>query len=507
MRAIRAAHPCLTTGPAAEPDADGVRLTCVKPCGHFAALCAAVGAEGAARAAAVGEGGSTRLKYVTSEKGTKKAFHEALRKGFGLEATVVEGLVEVRRSAAGHKRKRRGEAAAGAVPHTHFVLKKRGYAWFAARHILSRHLRVPEEHVQCAGIKDKKGVTLQWCSARGAHGDALSKFNVGADVGGAADDLTGQLQAQDEEPPSMSVSRIAYATKAVATGDLSGNRFRIRVREALASAPEAAVRSSVAAIADRGFPNYFGPQRFGLAVKEGITLPGVLLALGDWRGTARSVLAPTSGDRGPALEAKQLLQDGGEDWGGPKVWEDALGKLPLGCAAERSLLQGMLTHPQHPEKWLWKVPHSVRELWVHAAQSWVWNRALRDRLRVHGSAVLKGDLVQPAAAAAPVPCSDPGECSVWDVVLPKPGGGAVFPQGPAGDFYTAVLSELGLPRDTWAGAKSMGIHLSKDYRRAVVRCSDAEVAFDGSDAVVAFSLPPSSYATVCLGTMMKKFLA
>jgi tRNA pseudouridine13 synthase len=103
---------------------------------------------------------------------------------------------------------------------------------------LARAAGVDVREVGYAGLKDRQAVTRQ-------------AFTLPLPEGGALGDV---------HLPGVRVLKAEPTERKLRTGQLSGNAFRIRLRDA--PAPEAA-----AAVLERllrlGLPNYFGPQRFG----------------------------------------------------------------------------------------------------------------------------------------------------------------------------------------------------------------------------------------------------
>ncbi len=104
-----------------------------------------------------------------------------------------------------------------------------------------------------AGLKDRRAVTVQW-------------FSVPAGKRGPAD------WSRLEHGEFTVLEAIAH-TRKLPRGALAGNRFSIRVRALAGDA--AAIGARLEAIARRGVPNYFGPQRFGrgAANLERLTAP------------------------------------------------------------------------------------------------------------------------------------------------------------------------------------------------------------------------------------------
>lgn len=129
----------------------------------------------------------------------------------------------------------------GVGDHQLLQIEKRGLnSVDVARH-LARHAGVPSREVGFCGLKDRRAVAVQW-------------FSVGP-AGGAAPDwsaLTGDR---------LRVLRVARHRRKLRRGSHTGNRFTIRVRGLAVGPSDLQLR--LAAVRERGVPNYFGAQRFG----------------------------------------------------------------------------------------------------------------------------------------------------------------------------------------------------------------------------------------------------
>jgi tRNA pseudouridine13 synthase len=111
---------------------------------------------------------------------------------------------------------------------------------------VARRLEIPVGEIGTAGLKDRRAVTRQMVSVPGA-------------VEGRLDQLPGD---------GIALLKTSRHTNKLKPGHLHGNRFRILVRDVL---PEAAERLPplIDSLRRHGFPNYYGPQRFG---RDGETL-------------------------------------------------------------------------------------------------------------------------------------------------------------------------------------------------------------------------------------------
>ena len=136
-----------------------------------------------------------------------------------------------------------GFAPSGQGAHLLLRVRKVGAntAWVARE--LARAARCRPHDVGYAGLKDRNAVALQWFS--------VPRPRAPLELAGLRGEGFEVLEAH------------AHARK-LPRGALAGNHFRIRLRGAGAAEElAAALRPGIEAIARRGVPNYFGPQRFG----------------------------------------------------------------------------------------------------------------------------------------------------------------------------------------------------------------------------------------------------
>ncbi|MBV8404809.1 MAG: tRNA pseudouridine(13) synthase TruD [Gammaproteobacteria bacterium] len=136
-----------------------------------------------------------------------------------------------------------GFVPAGRGAHLLLKVRKRNAntQWVAGE--LARFARCRPAEVGYAGLKDRRAIAVQWFS--------LPQPRAPLDFA--------QLRATDFE-----VLEAHPHTRKLPRGALVANRFAVRIRahgEGAGLAAQLAAR--LAAIAQRGVPNYFGPQRFG----------------------------------------------------------------------------------------------------------------------------------------------------------------------------------------------------------------------------------------------------
>ena len=127
----------------------------------------------------------------------------------------------------------------GSGPHLWLHVEKRDRTTRDVVRDLARALGVADRDVGHAGLKDRAAVTTQWLS-----------FPVARDP-----------DPRSLDGPGHRVLAVSRHGNKLRTGHLRGNRFAIRVR----GGDPARALACAAALRERGFANFFGPQRFGAA--------------------------------------------------------------------------------------------------------------------------------------------------------------------------------------------------------------------------------------------------
>lgn len=128
--------------------------------------------------------------------------------------------------------------------HAYLYIEKRCLSTIPVAQWLSEQLQIPLLDVGYAGMKDKHGLTRQWFSVRQPRlAEALDAEKLSLDQG-------------DEQIKILASHR---HHRKLRRGEHHGNRFRIVLRGLNASIDCQTLAQQVKA----GFPNYFGPQRFG----------------------------------------------------------------------------------------------------------------------------------------------------------------------------------------------------------------------------------------------------
>ena len=380
---------------------------------------------------------------------------------------------------------------------------------FARR--LAAAIGASRERVSWAGTKDRNAVTTQLFTVRGA---------TPADLPALGD--------AELEP----VGRLG---RDLTFGDLAGNRFAVRVREADRPGNAAAVTAALRADTDGeagdptvAVPNYFGHQRFG-SERRVTHEVGLCLLRDDPRGAVLAYCGSPSDAEPDDTRSARAFVDEQAGTTAPR-WGEAAGRMPGPMDHERGMLSRLaerdVTAESPDEDWLWAlsaVPSALRRLFVNAAQSLVFNRVVSARLErgLPLSEPVAGDVVAFASRSGPdgaPPRADPDRTQRVDadrvdvvsrhcrrgrafVTAPLVGTETSLADGDPGDLTRAVLDDLGLDPadfDLAEAFASTGTRRAVQVRTAVCREAAADDGYR-----LRFALPPGSYATVLCREYLK----
>jgi tRNA pseudouridine13 synthase len=329
---------------------------------------------------------------------------------------------------------------------------------------------------------------------------------------------------------------VGRAGRDIYFGDLAGNEFQIRVHDVDAPENASAVTDALRAWggiedddtlneddAERvAVPNFFGQQRFG-SQRPVTHEVGLAIARGDWKGAVLAYVAnPNEAEREGTREAREVAATGD--------WQAALDVYPRRLRYERTMLHKLIerdaSDPEDYRAALEALPSNLQALFVHAAQSYVFNRVLSERLRrgIPFHRPVAGDVVCFADADAPddLPVPDPDRAQRVDerrvdtvarhcergrafVTAPLVGTDTDLADGEPGEIERAVLDDLDLEP---ADFDRPGEFESTGTRRAIrvttpitVDAVDDREDRDDADRDAlefSFTLPSGSYATTVL---------
>lgn len=355
---------------------------------------------------------------------------------------------------------------------------------------LGSNLRIGRGSVGFAGTKDGRSVATQLMSFRASLDDVVAL-----------------------EIPDVRVLSAYRSNRAISIGDLIGNGFSIKVGDIAEGIDVESICGQVSHRVEGigGFPNFFGIQRFG-SVRPITHQIGKDLVRGDFEGAVMRYVANPMGNGSEGDDARRTLQE-------TRDFRRAMAELPAKFTFERVMVAHLVERPDDYLGALRRLPRNLLMMFVHAYQSYMFNRMLSERMRrnlpihepVEGDFVLPLDKNGVPDQANPVDVTadnlekarrnaSEGKAFVSGVLY---GAESAFAAGVMGEIEREVVEGEGLaPQDFQivglreASSKGSRRELLAPVKNLGIKIEEDGVRFD-------FSLNKGCYATCLLREFMK----
>jgi len=365
------------------------------------------------------------------------------------------------------------------------VIEKRGIDTLTAAVMLSKKLKIPLKHVGFAGLKDTRAISRQ-------------RFTV---------KVPENFDVYSISSEKLKVIDVYRAKKHLRPGMLLGNSFTIRIRDLDVSVREAEdlLRGTLSQLSELGgAPNFYGYQRFGVN-RPNTHIVGKLLIQGDYEKAVMEMLAtPYPNEPEDHKEARAFLAE-------TMDFKRALKKFPRSLIFERLMIRWLIKRPGDYLGSLKRLPRYVLTLHVDAYLSYIFNKALSERLRKLGSLrrVVEGDIIAKCDAYGnPVRptfiAKSPLELGEDQVVLAfVPACVKVKPEGYMNELVLSLFKKEGL-EPPFKSLESLGLQGRMGLlRQLAFKPRDLSYTVKDDALEMKFALPKSSYATALLREVMK----
>ncbi|XP_069346981.1 pseudouridylate synthase PUS7L [Eulemur rufifrons] len=462
-----------------------------------------------------------------ANKDHRKAVHHFVNKKFGnlvetksfpelnYNANNLNVVITVRFREKAHRHGKRSllECQERKDIYTAFTLQKENLEMFEAIGFLAIKLGVIPSDFSYAGLKDKKAITYQAMVVRKVTPERLKNIE------------------KEIEKKRMNMFNIRSVDNSLRLGQLKGNHFDIVIRNVKNQINDSVnlrerILEAIENVKNKGFVNYYGPQRFGKGRKVHTDQIGLALLKSEMVKAIKLFLTPEDLDDPVNRAKKYFLQT-----------EDAKGTLslmPEFKVRERALLESLHRFGMMEEgcvqAWF-SFPHSMRIFYVHAYSSKIWNEAVSYRLATYGSRVVEGDLVcleediddehLPNSKVHLVTKEEESAntYAIHQVVLPVLGYNIQYPKNKVGQWYHEILSRDGLQTCRFK-VPALKLNVPGCYRQILkhpynlsyqlkedhdidVKTEDSHIDEATLSLLISFDLDSSCYATVCLREIMK----
>ncbi|KAL7600373.1 hypothetical protein Lser_V15G22246 [Lactuca serriola] len=359
--------------------------------------------------------------------------------------------------------------------------------------VIGKMLGIQPRAFGFSGTKDKRAVTTQRVTVFKQRANKVANLN--------------------KRLIGIKVGDFSYVNEGLLLGQLHGNRFTITLRGVVADS-EDTVKAAADALGKHGFVNYFGMQRFGSGSIP-THLIGAKLLKGEWKEAVSMILDPRDGEKDDIRRIREYYKES-QDIDG------TLRQLPRFLVAEKAILQCLKKCPGNYLQALKAVPRTLRMMYVHSYQSYLWNHAASMRVQKYGNEeVVLGDLVycneescneikevkvkvndseyeenndslenndldEGDALPSEGTCTSvkvvnkedilSGNYTVSDVVLPLPGSRVIFPNNDIQQYYQDLADKDGVSlMESMHNVKEFSLtSMTGAYRRVFGKAKDFE---------------------------------
>ena len=367
---------------------------------------------------------------------------------------------------------------AGQGTHVYFRIEKAGLPTMQAVREIARALAAAARDIGYAGLKDADAVTTQTLSLEHVDPTRIQQLDI----------------------PRIRVIDVTRHTNKLKLGHLKGNRFRIRLRDVDTNRADD-VRSVLTTLSQRGVPNYFGPQRFGL---RGDTWQiGRAMLAGDYADAIACILGRVSPrDQGRFREARQLFDNAD--------YEAAAEAWPPSMNNERRLCRAFIKTQNDAAKAFRAVDKRMQQFYLSAFQSQLFNQIVAQRInRLDRLDV--GDLAwrHPQGAVFRVEdlAAEQPRCDAFEISPTGPlfGPKMQTPTGAPAEMEQALLDQTNLTAESWRQGPARKTRGARRPLRFQPQDATVDTGTDdlGHYIELAFQLESGCYATCVLREICK----
>ncbi len=381
----------------------------------------------------------------------------------------------------------------GTGPNTWFFIEKIGRDTLEVVLDVARELHIDRKRMGFAGMKDKRAVTRQWLCVANSEVDEIEKLK--------------------DKLYKVEILKIIQNEKKLRIGQLIGNKFRLLIRDTEDPEADSEVANEILAeLSKRGVPNYYGWQRFGKK-RSNTHLVGKAMLENDLKKVVDAYIGnPYDEEPEHIKEARRLYDEG--------KLEEAFESMPGSMRYEKMMLKTLLKEMKKKKvddisfldensyrRAIESLPKPLKRMFVHAYQSFLFNKAVSERAKLGVDTYVEGDIIVDNEEHLVHEIGD----DIYERIksfefhptAPLFGSKVPLAGGKLGEMEQRVLDEEGVTLEEFIVPKmpKLGSH---GLRRAVrFKIWDASAEATGEGVLVEFSIPKGCYATAVLREIMK----
>lgn len=353
--------------------------------------------------------------------------------------------------------------------HLNLTLEKINTDTNKAVALLSRGVGVSKNRIGYAGLKDKRAITSQRISIYQPNLEKIKNFGV---------------KGLDLRDPSWG--------ERVELGDLKGNNFTLTLRNISQSEEE--IKKIINEFSEEiknGIPNYFGMQRFG-GKREVTHWAGKELMKENFKEAVILYLTKTYEEEKEDIKKARINLASSMDFA------RALKEFPPECRQEKAILNHLVKDPMDFLGAFNNLPKKMRILFVHAYQSYLFNKIIEKRIEKLGDKCFEkqeGDVLEDGIVTAQLP-----------------GFESKFSSGLMGDIEKEIFKSEGIDFSFFKvrssselsskGSKKQIALFVKDFK--LEKIIDDEFNEGKKAIIISFFLSKGNYATTVLRELIKE---
>ncbi len=378
----------------------------------------------------------------------------------------------------------------GTGPNTWLFIEKIGRNTLDVVLDIAKEMKISRKRMGFAGMKDKSALTRQWLCVSNSEAS--------------------ELEGLENKLYNVKILEIKQNEKKLRIGQLIGNKFKILIRDT--ENPDEDVKTAnnvLRQLETVGVPNYYGWQRFGKN-RSNTHRVGEFLIHNDIKGAVDSYIGnPYKGEKNYIKVARAFYDNG--------KLEDAYESMPAGMRYEkmmlRELIKQMRKKGELDEKSyiiaIESLPKPLKRMFVHAYQSYLFNRVVSERTKLGINKYIDGDIIidnqEHLVHEFDVKNIDE-RIEKFEVHPTAPLYGTKVPlaTGEVGRLEQEVLDEEGIKLEDFECPKTpkLGSH---GLRRALrFKIWDVSAVETNEGVLAEFSIPKGCYATAVLREIMKE---
>lgn len=381
----------------------------------------------------------------------------------------------------------------GEGPNTWFFIEKIGRETLDVVLDIAKELHVDRKRMGFAGMKDKRAVTRQWLCVANSEVEEIQKL--------------------EDKLYKVKILKIMQNQKKLRIGQLIGNKFRLIIKDTENPEEDVKVaREVLTELESKGVPNYFGWQRFGNK-RPNTHVVGKMMLENNLKKVVDAYIGNPYPEEPEHIKEVRQMYDNGK-------LEESLESMPKGMRYEKMMLKTLLREMKKKKtdnisdldedsyKWaIESLPKPLKRMFVHAYQSYLFNKAVSERAKLGIDKYVEGDIIVDNDEHLVHEFGDEIDERIknFEVHPTAPLFGSKVPLAgeKLGEMEQKILDNEGVTLEEFKVPKMprLGSHGLRRAMRFKIWDVSAKATDEG--VLVEFSIPKGCYATAVLREIMK----